>query len=1655
MADDKNKKKIKGFPGPPPPLSIVRKGGAPPPPPPAGIKIPEIKKIVREEHTPEFQDFEARLQKDREELLERIREKEGDNIKLQEQFLQKEREETERRQKELDKLRNKLETEYLEREDELSSEKEKWKKAIDELRQENQHRLALEKTQNQIREQARTEAQQQVYEQMKELKKQLEAAKKIAYEERIRYQEEEKNTIKVEQALKDVIQGVSRNRKLEDAESEKEELAHRLREYEEELVRNKFNWEKKFQESEGLRDNLRLDYQNRLKETKLKFENSLLELQSSNTRLNGQIWQLQNKFDNKREIWEERIRDKINENEKLVTQFRGKLSELKYEYVQKVTGTEQKKESVLKDYLNISKIHEEKQMELTTRINSLIKDKDLIEKEYTVKLSALDDKLKDREREFSADKKVYEHKLAAMEAKLVSETARWQAKIDNLESANRTRMKEIEKEYDLKISDYSSKAEKVSSEKDTLNEEYAVLKREYSIFRDSMESEKRQAEDGYNTSERRFETEKKEIQEAFIRKLQELKINYDTQKEKLENIAEEKNTLEKESMVRIRAIMEKLDELKLANRNLALRIKDQDAASGNYESMIAGLKAKNSELSDRLLKSGSRLVELENSYKIQINKSRAESSSGMQELEDKHSGEMEILRKKADDVKQEMLLLRQEKDSRLAQMESDFESYKRNFKWMKQEWLEQKEELDNDHRKKEKGLNARIAVLEKELEDSAERADNDTSRYEAAIDNLNEKHCREIDRYTSRIEALTSGYEKEKDKLTVKVAGQTEEIVSLKKLYKESALEYETKISSTGRIMENLEKEKSALENSIKAAIDEADIWRGKYTEQSKLFEDAKTGFRKQAEELEERTKKLKNKYEGILQAASLDWENKREKLEKRAGLLAREKQVIEEEKTVLALELEEKTSQCTGMETRLESIESEKAEAAEKIAANSIEIKKLRETVEAINADKEIRVSGLNDLLEEKESMLSGHLQRASEYEILLAETREKIREKNKENLELLDIIEEKNSALTEAESVMESSITEKEAAFAEKLGMLREKLKEKEHEVNVLKKGFRDKETEIRNYTSSVIDELNDKKETVSVKLKETREVIRRVEDENRRLNGLLEEKDRMLKEREEKFHKEVSDREEDLVFKLKKLKEALDEEKLKNEGLRSSITKKDITISELESILEAGSSDIVPVEISAEIEHLKAQLTQKEKEIAETEAKYREQDISMSGRIQVLEKELEKKESDIKDTESRHAGEIRDALSEITGRLKSRETELLQKETENSELKKEIELTLKTADKQGSEGEAVKTLEKENNRLQQILGDTEAAVNGLRERLKGLETKLSQQNDISEELDIKENIIIAGEKKCEDLRIQVGEREEVLIELEERLIEAQKENEQQAKLLEAAGRSREMIDEVDVQNTELWSKLEEKDKIISDLKESVSRLVSPEELAGKEEEIKALKAMGSLKKDMKEIEDAAGSRYTEEAARKEKIISGLKKELEEAAGKLEDKKIAAAELETKLKSAGQVPDGEKLQKLETENSGLKDKVGELEKRLKDSVLKLKKVMEAGQKPGPDTGEIDIKWKKKWEKREKEIQDFVGKAQKSAEENKILKGKLETAMQDERTLSELAATEKRKRQELAVKHAELIQALEETKKPFLRKLIDKLTGSKKIVLL
>ncbi|MFC2092079.1 hypothetical protein ACFLTD_04830, partial [Elusimicrobiota bacterium] len=225
MNENNNKKKSFGVPGPPPPVGPVKKKsvssgfGLPPLPDPFSKKTKPVNGksssvSMPESTSNELYQFETKLIQEREQLIDRIREREDDNLRLQEKFLQKEKEETLKRQQEMELLKKRLEEEYSKREQELSRERNEWKGTLEEIKKESRARLILEKSQTNIKDQAFQEARLQVAKQMEEMKKELEAAKRTAYEEKIKQQEEEKNTIRIEQSLKDVIQNVSSRQKM-------------------------------------------------------------------------------------------------------------------------------------------------------------------------------------------------------------------------------------------------------------------------------------------------------------------------------------------------------------------------------------------------------------------------------------------------------------------------------------------------------------------------------------------------------------------------------------------------------------------------------------------------------------------------------------------------------------------------------------------------------------------------------------------------------------------------------------------------------------------------------------------------------------------------------------------------------------------------------------------------------------------------------------------------------------------------------------------------------------------------------------------------------------------------------------------------------------------------------------------------------------------------------------------------------------------------------------------------------------------------------------------------------------------------------------------------------------------------------------------------
>jgi chromosome segregation ATPase len=316
-------------------------------------------------------------------------------------------------------------------------------------------------------------------------------------------------------------------------------------------------------------------------------------------------------------------------------------------------------------------------------------------------------------------------------------------------------------------------------------------------------------------------------------------------------------------------------------------------------------------------------------------------------------------------------------------------------------------------------------------------------------------------------------------------------------------------------------------------------------------------------------------------------------------------------------------------------------------------------------------------------------------------------------------------------------------------------------------------------------------------------------------------------------------------------------------------------------------------------------------------------------------------------------------------------------------------------------------------------------------------------AKENELSDELKVRERLINDKEQEKQQLESQIKEKDGRLNELEDRLKNIESKTEAYSN-----------------DQAQIHQELQQKNSRIKELEEKISNTVSSEELAVKDGEIEQLnKKIESLKSGIKEVEEISKSDFDKEIEIKEKIIAELKKGLEEAIKEIESKNNQVKDLTSGKSNIADEKTykeyEEKLKNIINENEDLKGRVQELKAQLDVGLDEMRKEAAPVVSPEVDTKEVEAKWKKKWEKREQEIQDFVTKAKKSIEDKNKLKLQLETALQDQKTLSQLAEKEGRQKKEYVRKHAELIQMLEDTKKPFLRKLLDKLKGTKGIVFL
>ena len=625
-------------PPPPSPFGAGKKGAIPPPlfgrKPPTPSRESKKTDAVTEEITA----MESRLAREREELFNRLKEKENENLTLQESFLAREKEETLKRQNELADLKKKLETEYTNRKSELEKERESFREIIKEVKEESKKEVASRMAQGQIHQQAFKEYQEQTYKDIEKLKKELEEAKRVAYEERIKHKEEEKNTIKVEQSLKELLQGAARNQKFEETEREKEKLREQLSELEKELIQQKVRFSQKLQESESLRENLRLDYQSRLKENHLQYESKIFRIQEEKSILNDQLGKIQYTHEGRKDIWETRLRDKIAENEKLVLEFEKKISEINSDWTQKLSKLQVERDSARKDFQDLTAKWAEEKISLTNKITALKKEKDLIEKETPAKFLSLSENFKEKQQECKLQKELMDEKMHQLRLSYQEQENRWKEKINDTAITHKNETDSIKNEYQKRISTYENKIEELLAHKQDVDFEYRKIKQELNDALQEKEKYFKQLED----KEKLLEEAHGKAENDYIKENERLREESNRQNEKIKNLMEEKEKIEKETQEKIVLLTDKYNEIKLRNKEIETHLKEQCLENEGLNASLNNLNKRNSYLEDKLFKSNNQKEEIAYDFQKEIQKVLKEKNQKIAGIEDDFSRQLEI-----------------------------------------------------------------------------------------------------------------------------------------------------------------------------------------------------------------------------------------------------------------------------------------------------------------------------------------------------------------------------------------------------------------------------------------------------------------------------------------------------------------------------------------------------------------------------------------------------------------------------------------------------------------------------------------------------------------------------------------------------------------------------------------------------------------------------------------------------------------------------------------------------------------------------------------------------------------------------------------------------------------------------------------------------
>ena len=868
MNDKKDKKKFPGMPAPPPPMSGMKKknmpGAVPPPPFPGkrpAAEEPAAPSASTADNNSNINRLESQLSREREELLKRLRDREDQNLRMQEQFLNREKEETMNRQQELERLKKKLEDEYSRRSQELALERDKWKETLDDIRTETKGKMAVEKMQSQIRQQAFEEAQKEVSQQIEEMRKELDNARRIAYEERIKSKEEEKNSVRVEQALKEVIEGVSRTQKVQDIEKEKEELARDLQVLQQDIVKEKLQYTNKLQESESLRDNLRLDYQNRLKENSLKFENSVFELQSANRQLSSQIYEFQHKYDTKKELWEERLHDKISENEKLITEFRARTGEMKYEYESKLSQALLKKEEAQKDYHKLAKAFEEKSVEMTSRINSLEKEKDFLDREHRARISLLNEKMREKESDFTLKRQLLEEEVLSLRTGLQDKESRWKEKISDLMIQHKSEMRKLEEDLSSRLSEYRIELDRLKDEKDEKDSDFSRLKKKYELNESFIQSLKEQKEQEFTYHKEKFDQEKKRIEEDYGRLVDDLKEKFAAQQQKMRTLSEEILKIEQESRKREDVLNDRIQESELKSRELESISRARQVDIECLHDTINKLEEKNSEIQKDAAVSANSKEEIIYALKADITALKSEKSRQLTELSDKYTAELQVLREQIVLMKKNLDDVNNHKDERIGSLMQDFDLYKENFRQAKLEWEGRKENIESEFRRRESGYRTKISGLEAALEENSLRLKDEQLNYERKIQEITENSRRRMDEHSREVETARRELKDETERLENKLHTAQSEISGLTENIRNQKAAYESLVEESGSIIEALKKENQQIADKLQAMFYEAGVWKQKYEEKAEENARLNAVFEESRQDLEERVSKLKNKY--------------------------------------------------------------------------------------------------------------------------------------------------------------------------------------------------------------------------------------------------------------------------------------------------------------------------------------------------------------------------------------------------------------------------------------------------------------------------------------------------------------------------------------------------------------------------------------------------------------------------------------------------------------------------------------------------------------------------------------------------------------------------------------------------------------------------